>query len=113
MTFLHNLNLKVLGSMISSTHSVADPHLLDASGSGSCLSLRLDLDSTFHFDVDPDPSFQIKAKALKKCSSRLIFQTHHLNIDADPGPANHFDADPHPTFQFAADPDPQHCLLTV
>jgi hypothetical protein len=87
----------------------------------------VDPDPTFHFNADPDPSFQIKAKALKNCSSRLIFQTHilacHLNIDADPGPAYHFDADPDPdpayyfgadpdpTFQFV--PDPQHWLLRV
>jgi hypothetical protein len=42
----------------------------------------------------------------------------HLQIDADPDPANHFDpdlayhvdadADPDPISQFDADPDPQH-----
>jgi hypothetical protein len=53
--------------MLSSTHSDADPD--------PAVYFDVEPDPTFHFDADPDPSFQIKAKTLKKCSSRLVFNT--------------------------------------
>ncbi len=73
--------------------SVADPHNFDADPDPGChfdvdpvRACHFDAvanpnpDPTFHFDADPDPSYQIKAQHLKKCLTRLIFNTFWLVI---------------------------------
>ncbi len=109
--------------------SVADPHHVDADPDPAChfdvdpnpcifdadpdpaCHFDADLDSIFHFDPEshPEPSFQLKPQNLEKVlkSARIPYiLACHLQIDADPNPANHFDLEPVPAYLVDPDPDP-------